>query len=311
MSQIFERIKRKCQFSKKRAEKRIEKEVENKQITQFCNMDNQLALMNKEQIYVYNTENGHLNYVLRQKLFTRYSKIIVYHFRFIKLHNVHLLLFVCTDRIVVFQKNRLVFKQKINEPLYRYDNFYYDKYEHYFIIQGRTMADNFSLFVVSKLFSKQANVNCMTPNFLRLALDYNSIFYQTKTIFKQLSQNYLTIDSICMLPQHKLFLYNKQEKELYLCDLNKLYQTYPTFAFLGDYEHSIFKIDKTQNCLPFQHITGVYNKVYADKIEYHRNYLLLVQEKDPISEIVWKEQYCLEDEGTLSYMTKNGKRYRA
>ncbi|CAD8057069.1 unnamed protein product [Paramecium primaurelia] len=311
MSQVFQKIKRQCTFGTKRAEKCIEKDVQDKQISQFCNMDNQLALMNKEYIYVYNTDNGYQCYMLRQKLFTKYSKIIVYHFRFIKFQNVHLLLQVCTDRIVVFYKSRLIFKQKINEPLYRYDNFYYDKYENYFIIQGRTMADNFSLFIVSKLFSKNANRYCLTPNYLRLALDYNSIFYETKTIFKQLSQNYLTIDSICMLPQHKLFLYNKQEKELYLCDLNKLYQAYPTFAFLDEYEHSIFKIDKSQNCLPFQYIIGVYSKVYADKIEYHRNYLLLVQEKDPISEIVWKEQYCLEDEGTLSYMTKNGKRYRA
>ena len=63
-----------------------------------------------------------------------------------------MLLFVYTDRIAIIFENRLIFLLKINEPLYRYENFYYDPLENYFIIQGTTMADNFSLFIVSKLF---------------------------------------------------------------------------------------------------------------------------------------------------------------
>lgn len=45
-----------------------------------------------------------------------------------------MVLFVLTDRIAIFFENRLIFWLKIYDPLYRYENFYYDPFENYFII---------------------------------------------------------------------------------------------------------------------------------------------------------------------------------
>lgn len=64
-------------------------------------------------------------------------------------------------------------------------------------------------------------------------------------MFNHLKKEYLSIHSICILPGHKLFLYNKLEKELYYCDLLEISKIYPTTAYLEDYEYSIFKIDKS------------------------------------------------------------------
>ncbi|KAM3146555.1 hypothetical protein pb186bvf_001524 [Paramecium bursaria] len=254
--------------------------VETTQVRAIYRLTEVTCVQTQNSIILYH--HGLRKCIYRFKSQTSFGKNVLYHAQMFQMNKQMMVLLVLTEQVLVIRQTKIIVKIAIPQVLYIYRNIYINPKNYIINIIGETYNDEFSIILTALLFNSSSSQKLKSRKLLPLAITPASIFQNTGMQFGDDPHIPVKIEKICYYRDYTVFLYNKRQSQLYLCDYEELFMKYQNLDNLLQYNDGFLSANHIYHYVPFQGIHGVYTNVRIQKIETDQEFITLTVEAGPI-----------------------------